>query len=136
MGKCTYCGDDVLLPFTCTFCGGQFCNTHRLPENHQCPNEPPRTPLGRWQAKIAPITNKLIEGESVSDGEFESKSSHHFVRKRRENQYTSLSHSTRGRSKISRIKKVAIGLGVVISILAIGVVLFYFVIRPKIWPFT
>jgi len=130
MGACAYCGNDVLLPFTCTFCGGQFCTPHRLPENHQCPNEPPRTPLGRWQAKIAPFTNKMIEEVAVSDGEFESKSRYHFVRKTRKNQ--NKSWRTREHSKKSRIKTVAIGLGVVISIVLIGIVLFHFVLRPKL----
>ena len=35
--KCQYCGDDVVLPFRCTYCGGQFCGDHRLPERHECP---------------------------------------------------------------------------------------------------
>ena len=25
------------MPFRCTYCGGQFCSAHRLPENHSCP---------------------------------------------------------------------------------------------------
>jgi len=25
------------LPFTCNYCGGNFCSDHRLPENHSCP---------------------------------------------------------------------------------------------------
>lgn len=80
--------------------------------------------------KIAPFINKMVEGVAVSDGEFESKSRHHFVRKTRENQLKSW--RTRERSKKSRIKKVVIGLGVVISIVVIGVVLFHFILRPKI----
>jgi len=24
------------MPFTCPYCGGQFCSAHRLPENHAC----------------------------------------------------------------------------------------------------
>ncbi len=35
--KCQACTQDVVLPFTCKYCGGQFCATHRLPENHECP---------------------------------------------------------------------------------------------------
>jgi Zn-dependent protease len=34
---CQKCGQDVLMPFRCPYCGGQFCSEHRLPENHQCP---------------------------------------------------------------------------------------------------
>ena len=36
--NCNKCGQDVLMPFRCPYCGGQFCSEHRLPENHQCPN--------------------------------------------------------------------------------------------------
>ncbi len=36
--NCSRCGQDVLMPFRCPYCGGQFCSEHRLPENHQCPN--------------------------------------------------------------------------------------------------
>ena len=25
------------MPFQCSYCGGQFCSAHRLPENHACP---------------------------------------------------------------------------------------------------
>ena len=35
--KCQICMQETLLPFYCPHCGGQFCSTHRLPENHACP---------------------------------------------------------------------------------------------------
>ncbi len=41
--KCQYCGNDVVLPFKCTYCGGSFCAEHRIPENHACPET--------WRAK-------------------------------------------------------------------------------------
>jgi Zn-dependent protease len=28
---------ETLLPYRCQHCGGRFCGTHRLPENHACP---------------------------------------------------------------------------------------------------
>ena len=34
---CTYCGNKTYLPFTCKFCGADFCDMHRLKENHSCP---------------------------------------------------------------------------------------------------
>ncbi len=43
--NCQKCGQDVLMPFRCPYCGGQFCSEHRLPENHQC------TQIGRAQAQ-------------------------------------------------------------------------------------
>ena len=36
MAKCSYCGEEVSLPFKCKFCGKYFCAEHRLPENHDC----------------------------------------------------------------------------------------------------
>lgn len=51
MPKCEHCGAEVELPFQCNYCGKYFCEVHRLLENHDCPNAPPRTPLGSYQAK-------------------------------------------------------------------------------------
>ena len=36
--KCKTCGKETYLPFRCPYCGNQFCNDHRLPENHNCQN--------------------------------------------------------------------------------------------------
>ncbi len=36
--NCQKCGQDVVMPFHCPYCGGQFCSQHRLPENHDCPH--------------------------------------------------------------------------------------------------
>jgi Zn-dependent protease len=38
MVRCDKCGKDVYLPFRCNYCGGYFCEEHRLPEFHDCPN--------------------------------------------------------------------------------------------------
>jgi len=49
MTKCDFCGRDIEkirrklgydLPFTCKYCGGNFCSDHRLPENHNCTKLP------------------------------------------------------------------------------------------------
>ena len=34
--KCDRCGDEVYLPFRCSYCGGYYCSKHRLPEFHGC----------------------------------------------------------------------------------------------------
>lgn len=37
MPYCEFCGESAgTLPFKCSYCGGQFCATHRLPESHDC----------------------------------------------------------------------------------------------------
>ncbi|MCW3979751.1 MAG: site-2 protease family protein [Candidatus Bathyarchaeota archaeon] len=36
MVKCDHCGDEVYLPFRCSYCGGYYCSKHRLPEFHDC----------------------------------------------------------------------------------------------------
>lgn len=51
VGRCEVCGAEVELPFQCNYCKKYFCEAHRLLENHNCPNAPPRTPLGSYQAK-------------------------------------------------------------------------------------
>jgi Zn-dependent protease len=52
--KCEYCGNDVVLPFKCSYCGGSFCAEHRIPESHACPET--------WRAKAPrdapPITTQ------------------------------------------------------------------------------
>jgi Zn-dependent protease len=45
--KCRKCGQETFLPFRCPYCGDQFCSSHRLPENHDCP----RMDLARAQRK-------------------------------------------------------------------------------------
>ncbi len=35
--NCQTCTIQVDIPYNCPYCGGQFCNQHRLPENHACP---------------------------------------------------------------------------------------------------
>lgn len=37
MTYCEHCGEEIgYLPFKCKYCGGNFCQLHRLPENHDC----------------------------------------------------------------------------------------------------
>lgn len=36
MVKCDLCGEEVYLPFRCSYCGGYYCSKHRLPEFHDC----------------------------------------------------------------------------------------------------
>ncbi|MGB9960245.1 MAG: AN1-type zinc finger domain-containing protein [Candidatus Bathyarchaeales archaeon] len=68
MQKCEHCDKEVDLPFECKFCGGHYCLEHRLPETHNCPNLPPRTPLGGWQVK-----KELMPHSANSDGRLISK---------------------------------------------------------------
>lgn len=36
MPSCSECGKRVILTYRCHYCGGQFCDEHRLPERHRC----------------------------------------------------------------------------------------------------
>jgi uncharacterized protein YkwD len=44
MPKCDQCGREEMLPFTCAYCGGNYCAEHRLPENHNCTHRPKTPP--------------------------------------------------------------------------------------------
>lgn len=35
-GVCAMCDKHVTMPFKCKFCGGLYCDEHRLPESHDC----------------------------------------------------------------------------------------------------
>jgi len=35
--RCEKCRQETFLPFQCPYCGGRFCEAHRLPESHDCP---------------------------------------------------------------------------------------------------
>lgn len=35
-GACALCEKQVTMPFKCKFCGGLYCDEHRLPESHNC----------------------------------------------------------------------------------------------------
>ncbi len=46
MTYCEFCGEEIgYLPFKCKYCGGTYCKSHRLPENHECSFELKHTPL-------------------------------------------------------------------------------------------
>ena len=44
MPECDQCGREEILPFTCAYCGGNYCAEHRLPENHNCAYRPKTPP--------------------------------------------------------------------------------------------
>ncbi len=37
MGDCDRCSGDDGISYSCNYCSGEYCSTHRLPENHHCP---------------------------------------------------------------------------------------------------
>ena len=48
MTRCDHCGNEVVLPFSCQYCGGKYCPDCRLPPNHTCVN------IGLWNSKPRP----------------------------------------------------------------------------------
>lgn len=80
MPKCEHCRKEVILPYECSFCGHYFCVEHRLPENHNCPNLPPRTSLGSWKIEEIPVSKQMREEKMASEGEL------HFVKEPMERQ--------------------------------------------------
>lgn len=45
MGRCNLCSKPIVLPYRCNYCGGYFCDDHRLPFAHKCPN------IIQWKSK-------------------------------------------------------------------------------------
>jgi hypothetical protein len=48
MHQCGHCGDAVDMPFACNYCGGTYCEAHRLPEGHVCDGVEFLTGGDRW----------------------------------------------------------------------------------------
>ena len=53
MVKCEKCGVETYMPFRCNYCGGYFCEQHRLPEFHDCigkydQTKPRTVPIGEY----------------------------------------------------------------------------------------
>ena len=48
MARCDHCGNEVVLPFSCQYCGRKHCPGCRLPPSHQCVN------IALWNSKPRP----------------------------------------------------------------------------------
>jgi|GEM_PF-1023037 len=52
MAKCQFCGKTVAYPYRCKYCGGLFCEDHRLPPSHNCIN------IDAWRKKTPPTISR------------------------------------------------------------------------------
>jgi len=111
LSKCDFCGKEITLPFKCPFCTGRFCDEHRLPENHECLNAPPRSPLGHWKTKIP----KGKEA-TVSEGDY------HFIKESKEER--------KPRTRSRHIKKAMIALAIVVTVVLLGIIFIPSLITP------
>jgi hypothetical protein len=69
MVDCAKCQKELLaLPFTCRYCGAQFCPDHRLPENHECKG------LERWKRGELKGFKKEIKGKEYTSADILKKS--------------------------------------------------------------
>ena len=64
MAECRVCGDEINMPYSCTYCGRTHCGTHKLPEKHECPNLAQANTLGpelrqAYQTTPSSPTSKL-----------------------------------------------------------------------------
>jgi membrane associated rhomboid family serine protease len=66
MAKCDECGDETNMPYTCNRCGGKFCGTHRLPENHDCPGLQWNDPQGVWAEEQSTAASDDSDGGLLS----------------------------------------------------------------------
>lgn len=75
MDKCDFCGKGVRLAFKCKRCGGYFCDSHRIPENHNCKGlkKRPESFIDIYKpSKHKKIINKKINENWVSEKKDES----------------------------------------------------------------
>ena len=73
MAHCEFCGTKIAsLPFKCKYCGGTYCNKHRLPENHECSFELKPVPVVPTISRSASQTRPSEAREGIrSSSEFE-----------------------------------------------------------------
>jgi Zn-dependent protease len=69
MVKCEKCGVETYMPFRCNYCGGYFCEQHRLPEFHDC--------KGKYQ-EAGPSSVRI--GDYSASGSFGSYSTSRVIR--------------------------------------------------------
>ncbi|MHA1297899.1 MAG: AN1-type zinc finger domain-containing protein [Candidatus Helarchaeota archaeon] len=60
MVKCSICGKELYMPFSCKYCGKQFCSEHRLPENHKCDR------MELIEAEKARLTQERVEEQYLT----------------------------------------------------------------------
>lgn len=68
MSDCVVCGDGSTLLFRCSYCDGVYCESHRLPEAHECDGVRFLSDAGkRFESKF---NDELVhEGDEISDPE-------------------------------------------------------------------
>lgn len=72
MVSCAYCGDATgELAFECDYCGDSFCQSHRLPEAHECPNISAARPPTSAGREADAVTDWSRGANSVADIELE-----------------------------------------------------------------
>lgn len=67
MGKCDYteCSGDGTIQNSCSYCGFDYCGTHRLPERHNCPSISKTNTLGPDFRSEFDITTKTPDQEAL-----------------------------------------------------------------------
>ena len=77
MVKCGKCGVETYMPFRCNYCGGYFCEQHRLPEFHDCHGKYDQTKPKNAEKK--PVTVQVGD-YSTSGGFYSNYSSSRIIR--------------------------------------------------------
>jgi hypothetical protein len=81
MTRCDHCGNEVVLPFSCQYCGGKYCPECRLPPNHNCVN------IRLWKDKPRPaagFTYKKGDRAAPAGGSYPAGSRSNAGKKRKE----------------------------------------------------
>jgi hypothetical protein len=64
--KCKKCGEPIYLPYTCPYCGGEFCYEHSRREKHDCVLSPTETKrLAQLGALEPQLPLPAVKGEAA-----------------------------------------------------------------------
>ncbi|GGL31940.1 rhomboid family intramembrane serine protease [Halarchaeum grantii] len=72
MATCDRCGTQVGMPYRCRFCGGSYCEEHRLPESHDCPGleewNDPSGVFGEYEEEERSRVDRAVDAVSATGG--------------------------------------------------------------------
>ncbi|RSN78748.1 MAG: hypothetical protein DSO07_00830 [Thermoproteota archaeon] len=68
MTKCDFCKKEITtIPFICKYCGGTFCEEHRMPEAHKCPGIHADSLISPLEPISVSPPSKVLKGSAADE---------------------------------------------------------------------